>query len=88
MALLQYRIQFQKQFLSFNGGDVAYFDAVTAGRLVGEGIGTALDALPGSVPENPLLPDAAVITNAGLPIPATPADSNVLQAQAGLLPGN
>jgi hypothetical protein len=88
MAILQYRVQFQRQFLCFNGGDVAYFDGTTAARLVGEGIGTALDALPTSTPENPLLPDSAIITDAGLPIPATAADSSVLQSEAGLLGGS
>ncbi len=85
MAILQYRVQFQRQFMVYNGGDIAYFDAVTAQRLVGEGIATAIDALPGVTAENPTLPDQAIITDAGMPMPTTPADSSVLQAQAGVL---
>lgn len=89
MAITTYRVQFQKNFMSFNGGEIAFFDAVTAERLVAEGIATAVDALPGSVSEVPTSVDPAtdVVDDGGLPTATSAADSNVLSAESGLLPG-
>jgi hypothetical protein len=86
MAITTYRVQFLQQYMSYNPGEIGWFDAVTAQRLVGEGRGTALDALPGATSENPTLPDQAVITDSGLPAPASPADSAALANEAGMLP--
>ncbi len=86
MALSAYRIQFQKQGLSFNPGEVGWFDAVTAARLVAAGLGVALDALPATVP--PPAPGASLVAflgDAGLPTPTSAADSQILAAEAGLL---
>ncbi len=89
MPLSQYRVQFQKSALSFNGGDVAYFDSVTAARLVAAGIGTALDALPASVtPPGLGVPLGDYVDDGGLPTAASAADSAVLGAEAGVLPSN
>ena len=88
MALSLYRVQLQKQWASFNAGDVAYVDSTTGARLVAAGIGTALDALPATVaPPLPGVPLADFIDDGGLPLAQSSADSSVLQAVAGMLPG-
>lgn len=88
MAITQYRVQFVKNFLSFNGGEIAFFDSVTAGRLVSSGQATAIDALPGIVAGpayGQAIPD--YIDDGGLPAATSAADSAVLGAEAGLLAG-
>ncbi len=88
MPLAQYRIQLKTQWASYNPGEVAYFDSTTGARLVAAGIGVALDTLPGSVlPPGPGVPLAAFIADSALPIAQSSADSSVLQAVAGMLPG-
>ncbi len=77
----QYRIQFTSPVLSYNGGDVAYFTADVAAKLVALGH-TALDALPVGTPVPPgSLSDQTITTP-----PATIADATNIQAEAGVLP--
>lgn len=89
MAITTYKVQFQKNFMSYNGGEFAYFDAMTAERLVAEGIATAIDVLPGTVSEPPqaIQPATDVVDDGGLPAPTSAADSAALQSEAGQLPG-
>jgi hypothetical protein len=89
MAVNLYRVQFGRQYFSYNPPEIGYFDAVTAGRLVAAGIGTALDALPAAVAAPvPGIPLLDFTDDGGLPIPASSADSAALQSEAGMLPGN
>ncbi len=89
MAITLYRVQFGKQYFSYNPTEIGYFDAVTAGRLVAAGIGIALDALPSSQPGPPVGGNVLDYTDdGGLPTPASAADSDALRAEAGMLPGN
>lgn len=88
MALTTYRIQFSKQFLSYNGGETGWFTADVAQQIVALGAGTALDALPGTNPTVSPTQATDVITDQTITaVPTSSADSQALAGEAAMLPG-